>query len=280
MKCRRVAELWLMPKPPNPGTAWARRLDDYVYTRAIDRPGWAWEFLRRNSGYRGDYGAQAVNDHRKDRVVNGIHCFNLDGRSFAAEAWGMAAFEHPDLSAANASVFWHPDALSRIVPCDCAGIDGWEGMAFDLLKLSGRRQVLIADGTEYLVVQVGRRSARLVARGRSLLSGPVKATFHIEGLDRVGRVSETLRILASFMDDRQTVEPDFGQTELQLHDYLVALDGHLEGRSYRDIAQVLYGPDRVAETWSEETRHLKDKARRAVGRGVELMNGGYRKLLA
>jgi hypothetical protein len=279
MKFRRVAELWLMPKLPTPGTAWARRLDDYAYSRMLDRPGWAWEFLRRNANYCGDYDENAAFDQLENFFVNGIQCHRPDQRSSAAEDWGLVAFACPRRFAETANVFWHPDVSSRIVPCDCAPIDGWKGAAFDLLTLSGRRQLLIADNAEYLVVQRGCRSARLVAHGRSLLSGPVRATFHIEGLDRAGRVAETLRTLASFTEAGRTEIPEFGQSESQLHDYLIALDGHLEGRSYRDIAQVLYGADRVAETWSEETRFLKDRVRRAVARGMELMNGGYRDLL-
>lgn len=268
-----------MPKPPSSGTAWARRLDDYAYTRMLDRPGWAWEYLRRNPSYRGGFDENAGFDHHEDLVVNGVQCFHLEKRSFAAKAWGLVAFECPDRTAETANVFWHPDVSRRIVPCDCAPIDGWTGAAFDLLKLSGRRQLLITENAEYLVVQRNCKSARLVAHGRSLLTGPVKATFHIEGLERAGRVAETLRTLASFMNEQQSKALELGQSESQLHDYLIALDGHLEGRTYRDIAEVLYGADRVNEVWTNETRHLKDKVRRAVASGIELMNGGYRKLL-
>ncbi|MFN0190977.1 MAG: DNA -binding domain-containing protein [Aestuariivirga sp.] len=268
-----------MPKPPRTGTAWARRLDDYAYTRTLDRPGWAWEFLRRNPNYCGGYDDNAAFGHHEDFVMNGVQCHHLERRSSAAKAWGLVAFACPRQTAETANVFWHPDVASRIVPCDCAPTDGWKGEEFDVLKLSGRRQLLIADNAEYLVVQRGCRSARLVAHGRSLISGPVRATFHVEGLDRAGRVAETLRTLASFMGARETETPEFGHSGSQLRDYLIALDGHLEGRSYRDIAQVLYGADRVAETWSEETRFLKDRVRRAVARGMELMNGGYRDLL-
>ncbi len=28
---------------------------DYNYTKRLDGPGWAWEFLRRNPDYRNDY---------------------------------------------------------------------------------------------------------------------------------------------------------------------------------------------------------------------------------
>ena len=105
-------------------------------------------------------------------------------------------------------------------------------------------------------------------------------TFHIEGLDRIAPVTETLQTLKSFGGIEAAVQRDWGQSELRLRECLVALDGHLQGRTYRDIAEVLYGSDRVAETWTSETRFMKDKVRRAVERGLELMNGEYRKLLS
>ena len=62
-------------------------------------------------------------------------------------------------------------------------------------------------------------------------------------------------------------------------DYLIALDGHLAGRTYRDIAEVLYGADHVGPYWTDDSRGYKSKVRRAVERGVALMNGAYRELL-
>jgi hypothetical protein len=62
-------------------------------------------------------------------------------------------------------------------------------------------------------------------------------------------------------------------------DYLVALDGHLAGRSYRDIAEVLYGTDRIGSYWTDDSRGYKSKVRRAVACGLALMNNGYRDLL-
>ena len=34
------------------GTAWERSLEDYAYAAGLDKPGWAWEFLRRNKDYQ------------------------------------------------------------------------------------------------------------------------------------------------------------------------------------------------------------------------------------
>jgi len=60
---------------------------------------------------------------------------------------------------------------------------------------------------------------------------------------------------------------------------LRALDGRRAGASYRDIAVVLFGPERVAKDWGDDGDHLKNHVRRLVKRGEVLVNGGYRRLL-
>ena len=61
---------------------------------------------------------------------------------------------------------------------------------------------------------------------------------------------------------------------------LRALDGSLAGASYREIAVVLIGADRVQANWRDDNDHLKNRIRRAVQRGRILMNKGYLRLLA
>ena len=57
-----------------------------------------------------------------------------------------------------------------------------------------------------------------------------------------------------------------------------ALDGHLAGASYREIAQVLYGPGAIAgNEW--KTSSLRGQTIRLVRDAAVTMEGGYRKLL-
>ncbi len=59
---------------------------------------------------------------------------------------------------------------------------------------------------------------------------------------------------------------------------LRALDGHLEGASYRAIAEVLFGAARIAgRAW--KTQDLRSQTIRLVQLGLRLMHGGYRELL-
>jgi hypothetical protein len=60
---------------------------------------------------------------------------------------------------------------------------------------------------------------------------------------------------------------------------LQALDGSLAGKSQREIAEVLVGPERAEADWRHPGQHLRDRVRRAVRRGQTLMNGGYLTLL-
>ena len=57
------------------------------------------------------------------------------------------------------------------------------------------------------------------------------------------------------------------------------LDGSLAGASHRNIAIALFGPERVEADWNDPGENLRDRVRRAVKRGRDLMNGGYLKFL-
>jgi len=56
-----------------------------------------------------------------------------------------------------------------------------------------------------------------------------------------------------------------------------ALDGHLAGASYREIAEALYGPGAVGDGWKTSSR--RGQTIRLVKDGIVTMEGDYRKLL-
>jgi hypothetical protein len=59
---------------------------------------------------------------------------------------------------------------------------------------------------------------------------------------------------------------------------LRALDAHMEGNSYRTIAAVLFGKNRITDrTW--KTHDLRSRTIRLVQSGLSLARGGYRALL-
>jgi hypothetical protein len=66
---------------------------------------------------------------------------------------------------------------------------------------------------------------------------------------------------------------------LFLRDALVALDGRHVGAGHRDTAEVICGIKRVREEWSGRGGWLKERMRRALAKGEELRDGGYRRYL-
>jgi len=76
--------------------------------------------------------------------------------------------------------------------------------------------------------------------------------------------------------------PPFHQLSAQRRERLAlalrALDGHIDGASYRVIAEVLFGRKRIPESaW--KTHELRSRTIRLVQAGLALMRGGYRALL-
>lgn len=61
-------------------------------------------------------------------------------------------------------------------------------------------------------------------------------------------------------------------------DFLIALNGLLDGKSLQEIAVDLFPTEHVNTIWNEG-EWLKSRVRRRVNRGRYFMNGGYLELL-
>jgi hypothetical protein len=100
--------------------------------------------------------------------------------------------------------------------------------------------------------------------------------------DLPARAAATLRFWAQIVGGRAHNDSIGSALTRQRRERLVlmlrALDGHLTDASYREIAEALFGAQRVQrESW--KTSSLRDQTIRLVKGGVELMLAGYRKLL-
>jgi hypothetical protein len=268
-----------MPQVRKSGTAWERRLDDYAYTTSLDGPGWAWEFLRRNDKFLIECRSSRAGMPVEIEHASGAIYLRSRRRFLLAEAWGLILFPNPSKSANETPVFWHPDALTHSVNATLSHANDNADETLSLNDFVCQCVVLVNNRTELVFVRSAQESARLSLIGQSILLGKCKCVFHIEGLSQVANVAETLRTLTRLRDQTSPIISHQSQFELHLRDYLMALDGHLAGRSYRDIAEVIYGSDRVKNVWTSETRFLKETVRRAVRRGIQYMESEYRTLL-
>jgi hypothetical protein len=268
-----------MPTFPNTGTAWAKRLEDYVYTRGIERAGWAWEFLRRNKYFVEDL--QRHDEHRNAKLSKhgSINYIELGQRNVAAARWHLLTFAFLNLSTCKPHIFWDAASLPQLLYFKSKRAVKIGKGNFDLNCIAGQKSILRLEGVEYVVIQRSENSVRLAGIGCSLISGSCDIKFEITGLCGVEPQLAAIKMLTRFVRENDENSETEEQRNPLLLSYLIALDGHLEGKTYRQIAQVIYGEDRVSQVWTSETRFMKDKIRRAVERGIALMEGEYVTLL-
>ncbi|WP_439373240.1 DUF2285 domain-containing protein [Bradyrhizobium sp. DASA03120] len=150
---------------------------------------------------------------------------------------------------------------------------------FDLADLSSGSIRQAADGWHAVLrIHGTRHHLRLKQAPRS------GAVYSIEqptqDSDYEIRARATLRLLRA-INDRPPGPPIAllsAQRRKRLALSLRALDGHMDGASYRAIAEVLFGPRRISEqAW--KTHPLRGRIIRLLKAGLALMRGGYRALL-
>jgi hypothetical protein len=268
-----------MPQVQRSGTAWERRLDDYAYTTSLNRWGWAWEFLRRNEHYIRDYRTHRAGQRQPIVHSSGATIMRLRRRVLAAEKWGLQFFADPRSSASEIQVFWCDDLIKNAVNCAAKNANDNHFDSLSLSAFSGRRAVLVTSSHELVTIQHKKNSASMIVRGSTFLIGQSTLTFEIQGLELSARHAETLRTLRLLRSQQASSDAYHGSEHCKYRGYLIALDGRLAGRTYREIAEVLYGSDRIKPYWNTDTYGHKSMVRRAVEKGLALLNGGYRDLL-
>jgi hypothetical protein len=124
----------------------------------------------------------------------------------------------------------------------------------------------------------GAAAIRLLLLGDARPDQPLAALVPLDadGLDRIDALNRLWRVLhdrPSLPDTRLTA-----QRRRRLGHMLQAVDGSMDGASYREIANVIYGAPRVAaDSW--KTSALRDSTIDLVKDGRAMIAGGYRKLL-
>lgn len=134
-----------------------------------------------------------------------------------------------------------------------------------------------SNGTS-LVLRTGMATLRLLLLDNAQPGSPLAALVPLDAtsLDRI----EALARLWRTLNDRPA-KPDTRltkQRQRRLRQMLQAIDGHLDGASYREIGNVLYGKTRVAaHPWKSSA--LRDSTIALVRDGRHLIDGGYLELL-
>ena len=151
-----------------------------------------------------------------------------------------------------------------------------------LQDLACRKSILVtADGTEYLLLRDQRRVMQVLCVGESIAIEPCAIGLLA---NRVPGVRSKANLMFRFEEmcwsSKSSQKPvDWMPQSLSFRNALIALDGSINGASHREIAEVIFGPEEAGNDWAGGHGWMKSRIVRAIKKGRELMEGGYRNLL-
>lgn len=156
------------------------------------------------------------------------------------------------------------------------------GQVLDLEFIAAEKTLFLAPGgMQQLLLRSGPLSLQLNISGERITA---PATLYVDTAVSEDRSEAQTRLLERFRKLRTT--GTLPAECFPAHPYaaraaivLMALDGHLAGVSHREIAVAMFGEERVIRDWSDPGEHMRDAVRRAIARGIILMNGGYQMFL-
>jgi hypothetical protein len=250
-------------------------------TETLSASAWAWEFLRRHPEFRR---AAEIEKTRPDIIEGreGTNIFSLPGPVPSAESWGLRFFPDPTLPGGITPIFWSRSVYRPILSARSHMSGFTENTPFRLADIPGQKGLLLTpDRPAKLAVACGAFAA-LVVFDDALNAPPAALTLSVEH-GGIADLDTRLRALRAFIEHCQhrfqPGPPERGFGPQRLKEALRALDGKLAGESLRQIAEALFGSECVRKDWDEGRRYTRERARRAVCRGLQLMNGGWRDLL-
>lgn len=246
-----------MPKPDTedlPGAAWAVSAA-YLYTLDLDGPLLAWEYLRRNPAYQSDWRLQR-----------------------SLEPWGVHRGEDPARDAREAWPLWitSPDDLLHVRGSKLRS--GVASLGFDLWRVLGRKRLVLGDAGLTLLAEVSSHRLQISLAGDLGDGDPYAVTVPLgPGLrGQLDAFNAQAMALRGEMLSAKPVRASSRAALLHLR-ALQTLDGLQAGASHREIAQVLFGADAVAQRWQADGE-LRAQVRHLLRRAEAYMQDGYRVL--
>ncbi|PQA88306.1 hypothetical protein CW354_08380 [Marinicaulis flavus] len=249
---------------------------DYLWRLSPDR--WAWEYLRRNPEFKR---AAAL---RRDDAISVRRAPCVDAKILLprepqplADRWGLVLMPDPDLNACDAEVVWNRTAFPDQIELYCITraphepCELWDRVTL----ISTFTHVTDYTGPEYLLVRCNGAVIQHRCSGVSLLGDqPVRIKLIIDDMDGYARRLKLLEAaFRVYNDPPGPAEPKWTKTTQVLRDGLIALDCLALGGSRKDIANALYGSDRVREEWNGPS--MKHTLRYLVKKAEALRDGGY-----
>lgn len=241
----------------------------YAPLLCADRSLFAWEWLRRDRHYRtaAEAALEAASGKRRGDP--------------AAAAFGLLAFEDPQLSVPHARPLWRSDGHPLVLPV-ARGEEARTDDQFDLRRFADFASLVATERGEHLLLSDGLRSIRLDGPDRAFSGGPACLRYMLQGLAAADRPLLTLRRLLalcrgeSFPCSLWRREPRARRWVLMLR----ACDALTAGVDQREIAQELLSSTAGELRWRNREPSVRSQVQRLVRSARAFSAGGYRALLS
>lgn len=260
--------------PGFPHRAWPGS-EAYRYLDGARRADLAWEWLRRNPGFRRL--APCVWRHTADGIaVTDITSSECEGR------WGCLHVPDPDLRFTDTPILWSADidpSVLRVTASPAAD----DRSAFDLRRWGAAATLVIgSQGEESLLLRDGGPGLRIDIVCGSLLNGPVTLLHDFGWVHDVEPAIVALRRYLHLCrtGELPTLRRATNQATRRLIEALRVHDALAGGASIRDVGVVLFGIDRIQAEWPGRGEALKSHCRRLIALSRLMASGGYRTLLS
>lgn len=250
----------------------------YAHVFKLSALGCAWEFIRRNPKLCEAWSAlrpaweEVQGDH-------GLKIIEAKEDLSSPCLWASS----PEEDATTATVLWNPGVTTRVLNVVALPPNAsFGGHVLDLEFITVEKTLfLTSGGSQQLLLRDGMHSLQLNILGTRLTD---PATLFVDTAVPEDCPETQIHLLKCFRKLRTNgilpaecfVPHVYAKRARRV---LIALDGHLAGMSHREIAMALFGEVRVARDWSDPGEHMRDAVRRAISRGLVLMNGGYQMFL-
>lgn len=139
--------------------------------------------------------------------------------------------------------------------------------------------LLDAAGRQHVLLRASEVTLQLTISAAPSTVAPISLSLLVHSRADIARNARLLTKLQNMLSapSSSTIAPRWSAHSKRLRDGLIALDGRRAGATFREIAAVIYGRDRVERDWPGAG--LKVRVRRDFQRALALCNGGYRDLL-
>lgn len=223
----------------------------YLPLENADRSVFAWEWLRRSSGYRRAW----------IRHEAGL------GTRRGARRFGLERFEDPALPAPIARVLWTAELDPAVIQAKVADPFAGEGDRIDLRLIAHLVTLYVDDdGVEHILLSDGRHGLRIDLVEGTLIGSPSSLAYALQGLSQLRGPIATLNRLRrliqchGFEDSELHGRRDRWIMELRVADALAC------GASNQDIARVLFAEAIPARLWRSTASSYRQRVQRLARR--------------